>query len=184
MSADFLLRASGKFNFTTEPFRITLIQIWKIEKYNLINRSRRVLQETGEWFTLSSTGFCGKFLLAMRAVCWRLHWSREENLDWYSDQRWSTSWWEKPNKLSLSRGFGGRQKTKANRSYLCGDAFSSFRDLGESIINRRDVGDDRLLVWRWNVDIWVEDQRGGIWNLWPNISELLNKKQTRKSELN
>lgn len=37
--------------------------------------------------TLSSTGFCGKFLLAMRAVCWRLHWSREENLDWYSDQR-------------------------------------------------------------------------------------------------
>lgn len=32
--------------------------------------------------TLSSTGFCGKFLLAMRAVCWRLHWSREENLDW------------------------------------------------------------------------------------------------------
>lgn len=41
--------------------------------------------------TLSSTGFCGKFLLAMRDVCWRLHWSREENLDWYSDQRWSTS---------------------------------------------------------------------------------------------
>lgn len=40
---------------------------------------------------MSSTGFCGKFLLAMRAVCWRLHWSREENLDWYSDQRWSTS---------------------------------------------------------------------------------------------
>lgn len=29
----------------------------------------------------------------MLAVCWWLHWSREQNLDWYSDQYLSTSWW-------------------------------------------------------------------------------------------
>lgn len=49
-----------------------------------------------DWMlTLSSAGFCGKVLLAIMAVCWWLHWSREENLDWYSDQRLSTSWWQK-----------------------------------------------------------------------------------------
>lgn len=36
---------------------------------------------------------------------------------------------------------------------MCRDALSSFRDLGEGIVDGGDVGDDGLLVWRRNINI-------------------------------
>lgn len=40
-----------------------------------------------------------------------------------------------------------------NVTYVCSDALSSLRDFGEGIIDGGDVGDDRLLIWRWNIDV-------------------------------
>lgn len=46
--------------------------------------------------------------------------------------------------------------SKQSVTYVCSDALSSFRDFGEGIIDGGDVGDDRLLIWRWNINIWRE----------------------------
>lgn len=52
-------------------------------------------------------------------------------------------------------------KTIFKVSYVCGDALASFRDFRESVVDGGDVGDDRLLVWRRNVNVWGENQRTG-----------------------
>lgn len=38
-------------------------------------------------------------------------------------------------------------------TYICTDALSSLRDFREGIIDGGDVGDDRLLIWRRNINI-------------------------------
>lgn len=41
-------------------------------------------------------------------------------------------------------------------TYVCGDALPSLWDFGEGIIDGRDVCDDGLLIWTWNIHIWWE----------------------------
>lgn len=38
-------------------------------------------------------------------------------------------------------------------TYICTDALSSLWDLGEGIVDGGDVGDDRLLIWRRNINV-------------------------------
>lgn len=49
-----------------------------------------------------------------------------------------------------------KRQSKRSMTYVGSDALSSLRDFGEGIIDGGDVGDDRLLIWRWNINIWRE----------------------------
>lgn len=47
-------------------------------------------------------------------------------------------------------------------TYICTDALSSLWDLGEGIVDGGDVGDDRLLIWRRNINVCGGKVKNGL----------------------
>lgn len=45
------------------------------------------------------------------------------------------------------------ERVEQSVTYVCSDALSSLRDFGEGIVDGGDVGDDRLLIWRRNINV-------------------------------
>lgn len=59
---------------------------------------------------------------------------------------------------SVCRVLTPREGWRRMRTYVYHDAFSSLGDFGESVIDGGDIGDDRLLIRRWNIHICLEKQ--------------------------
>lgn len=129
---------------------------WELKKKLIKKYFKNEQQVKQHWQLMNTNNLLCRTI--QKQQCDNLYWGCmwAEGIQLKSKEKDATSIY---NELKLKKWLHGKTCCKwveQNVTYVCSDALSTLRDLGEGIIDGGDIGDDWLLIWRWNINIWRE----------------------------